>query len=173
MLSVLGGIIGFLLLLALISKKTYSVERNLNIKKPLTEVFEYIKYLKNQDHFSKWASMDPAMKKNYTGTDGTVGFISAWESDHKNVGKGEQEIKSIIENEKIGFELRFLKPFPGIAQACLETRKIDESITNVKWGFQSSMKFPFNILLLFMNMDKMIGNDFETGLQNLKNMMEK
>jgi hypothetical protein len=170
---VIGALILVLLLLAFVSKKTYSVERNLHIHKPVPEVFGYIKYLKNQDHFSKWATMDPVMKKRYSGTDGTPGFISAWESNNKNVGTGEQEIKKITENEKVDFELRFLKPFPGVANAYMETQKLNETSTNVKWGFQSSMKFPLNIMLLFMNMDKMIGTDFETGLQNLKNILEK
>ena len=47
----------------------------------------------------------------FTGTDGTVGFISAWESDIKNVGSGEQEILNIVEGERLGYEIRFLKPF--------------------------------------------------------------
>ena len=65
---------------AIFVKREYSVEREVVINKPKQEVFEYVKLLKNQDNYSKWAMMDPKMKKEYTGTDGTVGFISAWDS---------------------------------------------------------------------------------------------
>src|SRR5690554_6331855 len=90
-------IIAFPLVLALFVENEYAVEREITINRPKQEVFAYIKYLKNQDNFSKWAKMDPAMKKTYKGTDGTVGFVSAWESEQDDVGKGEQEIKIITE----------------------------------------------------------------------------
>ena len=66
-------------------KKDYQIEREIVINQPKTEVFNYIKSLRNQDNFSKWATMDPNMKKVYTGTDGTPGFISFWDSEIKNV----------------------------------------------------------------------------------------
>ena len=117
--------------------------------------------------------MDPAMKKEYRGTDGTVGFISTWDSTNKKVGKGEQEIVTILDGERIDFNLRFIKPFPGEAKAYMSTESIDENKTQVRWGLESGMKYPLNIMLLFMNMDKMMGNDLETGLANLKAILEK
>lgn len=168
----LAGLIAFLLILALFLKKEYAVERSALINRSKQDVFNYIRLLKNQDNFSKWAGMDPDMKKGYSGTDGTVGFISSWESNNKNVGKGEQEIKKITENERMDFELRFVKPFPGLANAYMTTENTGNNQTTVKWGFDSKMKYPMNIMLLFMNMDKMIGRDFETGLTNLKKVLE-
>ena len=82
-----------LLMVALVVKNEYAVEREISIKQPKEKIFNYLKLLKNQDNFSKWALMDPNMEKEYRGTDGTVGFVSAWDSNEKNVGKGEQEIK--------------------------------------------------------------------------------
>jgi hypothetical protein len=117
--------------------------------------------------------MDPAMKKSFTGTDGTVGFISAWESADKNVGKGEQEIRKIVAGERIDFELRFIKPFAGVANAFMTIESLTENLTKIRWGFDSKMNYPMNLMLLFMKMDKMIGNDFETGLTKLKNILEK
>ena len=83
------------LIVALFVKKDYAVEREITINKPKQEVFDYVKLLKNQDNYSIWATMDPNMKKTYRGTDGTVGFVSAWESKVDSVGVGEQEIKKI------------------------------------------------------------------------------
>jgi hypothetical protein len=110
-LLVLAVIIGIALITALFVKKDYEVTRNITINKPKQELFDYLKYLKNMDNYSRWAKMDPDMKKTYTGTDGTVGFISAWDSDKDSVGKGEQEIKKITEGERIDMEVRFKVPF--------------------------------------------------------------
>src|SRR5690348_10023775 len=86
------AIIVLLLIIAIFLKKEYTVERSITINKPKQQIFDYVKLLKNQDNFSAWAKLDPNMKKEYHGTDGTVGFVSAWDSDKKDVGKGEQEI---------------------------------------------------------------------------------
>lgn len=161
------------LLIALFTKKDYGVEREITINKPRQEVFDYVKFLKNQDGFSKWGTMDPLMKKEYRGTDGTVGFVSAWDSEKSDVGAGEQEIKKITEGERIDYKLHFIRPFEGLADAYMITEPMQETTTKVKWGFHSSMAYPANIMLLFMDMDKMVGDDLQTGLQNLKTVMEK
>jgi hypothetical protein len=70
------GIIVLALIVAAVADKQYSVEREITINAPHQEVFDYVKYLKNQDEFSKWATMDPDMKNKFTGIDGTVGFIA-------------------------------------------------------------------------------------------------
>lgn len=171
-LVILAIIIAIPLIIALFVKKEYSVERQVTINKPRQEVFNYVKYLKNQDNFSKWAMMDPGMKKEYRGTDGTVGFVSAWDSEKSDVGKGEQEIKSIKEGEKIDYEIRFKEPFPSVAPAYMATEPVSETQTKVKWGFNGRMPYPMNIMKLFYNMDEMIGNDLQTGLNNLKKVLE-
>ncbi|MDO8898311.1 MAG: SRPBCC family protein, partial [Bacteroidales bacterium] len=97
--------------IALFVKNDYAIEREVVISKPKQEVFDYVKFLKNQDNFSKWASMDSNMEKSFRGIDGTVGFVSAWSSEDDDVGVGEQEITSIADGERIEYELRFIKPF--------------------------------------------------------------
>jgi uncharacterized protein YndB with AHSA1/START domain len=171
-LIVIAGIIGFLLILGLFSKKSYSIHREIVIDKPRSEVFNYIRYLKNQDHFNKWVMMDPAMKKEFRGADGTVGFVYAWEGN-KRAGKGEQEIKKIKEGERLDVEIRFEKPFVAIAEAPFMTEPVGDNQTKLKWGMSSSMKYPMNIMLIFMNMDKLLGKDLETSLGSLKRILEK
>lgn len=174
-MSVLYIIISFIaliLIVAIFIKKEYSVKREIIINRHVGTVFGYIKYLKNQDDYSVWSKMDPDMIKTYTGTDGTPGFISAWESDNKKVGKGEQEIIEVIEGEKLQTKLRFIKPFEGKADSSLITVPVSEKQTKITWQIHSSMKYPMNIMLLFMDMDKAIGNDFSTGLANLKEILE-
>ncbi len=172
-LMVFAAIIVLVLIVALFIKKEYTVEREVTINKNKQAVFNYIKFLKNQDNYSKWATMDPKMKKEFKGTDGTPGFVSAWDSDNKDVGKGEQEIKKISEGERVDLALHFIKPFDGKADAYMSTDSISPNQTRVKWGFKSTMKYPMNLMLLFMNMEKMIGDDLQTGLDNLKGVLEK
>lgn len=170
------GIVGLLIVLALIaaafSPKDYSVKRDIVIERPKMQVFDYIKCLKNQDYYSKWATMDPNMKKTYRGEDASVGFVSAWDSDDKNVGKGEQEIKNIVDGEKIDFELRFIEPFESTEHAYMLTEDAGMNNTKVTWGFDGHMAWPSNMMLWFMDFDQMIGDDLNTGLTNLKNIME-
>lgn len=170
---IIVSIIALLLVAGLFMKKEYSVVRTVVINNPKTDVFDYIKLLKNQNDFSVWATMDPIMKKEFRGTDGTAGFVSAWESENKNVGKGEQEILKVSDGEKVDYEIRFIKPFESTSYASMSVLSVIENQTKVQWTFDGKMKYPMNLMLLFMNMEKMIGNDFEKGLKNLKNLLEK
>jgi Polyketide cyclase / dehydrase and lipid transport len=171
-LYIILGIIAAVLVAGLFIPKGMKATREIVINKPNAEVFNYIKQLKNQDNYSKWGSMDPNMKKEYRGTDATVGFVSAWEGN-KKVGAGEQEIKGIVEGSRLNTELRFIKPFKSIAQSSMTTEAVNENSTKVSWGFEGNMNYPMNVMKLFMNMEKSIGNDFSTGLSNLKTLMEK
>jgi hypothetical protein len=170
---VILGLIALLLIVALFVKKEYAVVREVTINKPRQVVFDYVKYLKNQDNYSVWAKLDPNMKKDYSGTDGTLGFVSAWESNVKDVGSGEQEITKITDGERLDMELRFLKPFKSTDFAYIITENVSDNQTKVMWGFTGKMPYPMNIMLLCMNMDKMLGNELQTGLNNLKSTLEK
>ncbi|MDP3682284.1 MAG: SRPBCC family protein [Flavobacterium sp.] len=169
----LFAIIVLALLIALFLPKEYAVEREITINKSKDSVFNYIKYLKNQDNFSVWSSKDPAMKKTFTGTDGTVGAIAGWDSKDKNVGVGEQEIKKIVEGKRIDFELRFKVPFESTDNAYMITEAISANQTKVKWGFDGKMPYPMNLMLPIMNMEEMLGKDLQDGLNNLKAVLEE
>ncbi len=172
-LIVIVVIIAIPLIVAIFVKKNYEVERDIVIDQPKEEVFDYVKHLKNQDNYSKWATIDPEMEKSYSGTDGTVGFVSAWDSEHEDVGKGEQEIVKITEGERVDFELRFYEPFEATEPAFMTTEAIADNKTKVTWGFSGHMDYPMNLMLLFMDFEEMIGGDLEMGLQNLKRKLEK
>jgi uncharacterized protein YndB with AHSA1/START domain len=159
-------------IIALFSAKDYSVVREVTINKPHEEVYNYTKFLKNQDSFSKWASMDPNMQKEYKGTDGQVGFVSAWKSENPDVGSGEQEILAIQEGKRIDYALRFFEPFESDDKAFMEFEPLNDSQTLVRWGFKGHFAYPTNAMLLVMDMEKMIGDDFQTGLENLKRILE-
>lgn len=169
----LAGIVVLLLVIGFFVKKDYAVGVDVVVNKSKTAVFDYLRLLKNQNKFSIWASMDPNMKTEFRGTDGTEGFVSAWDSEVKNVGKGEQEILKIVEGERVDYEIRFMRPFKSTSWAYITTAAVSENQTRVHWEFNGKMKYPTNLMLLFMNMEKMVGNDLEKGLQNLKTILEK
>jgi uncharacterized protein YndB with AHSA1/START domain len=160
------------LVVALFVSKDINVNKEVVINKPKQEVFTYIKELKNQNNYAIWMKMDPNIKQTYTGTDGTVGFISTWDGN-KEVGKGQQTITKVAEGEKLETELKFIEPFESVAKAFMTTTAVNDSTTKVNWGFESKMAYPMNIFKLFMSTDKMIGNDYQQGLDNLKKVLEK
>lgn len=168
-LIVVVVIIAIPLIMALFIKNEYSVEREATINKPKQEVFSYVKHLKNQDGYNKWIMMDPGMERNFRGTDGTIGFIYAWDSE--KAGKGEQEIKTIEEGERLELELRFIKPFESIANTQFTTESVAENQTKVSWKMEGQNPYPFNFMNLFM--DNMLGKDLETSLAGLKSILEK
>ena len=170
---VIIGLIGIILLIAAFTDKDYSVERTVTLDAPKHVVYDYAKYLKNQNEFSVWSKIDPDMHVEFHGTDGTVGFVSAWDSRNKKAGKGEQEIISMDEGRRIDYEIRFLEPMKSTDNAYLAFESVNDSATRVTWGFFGKMKYPMNSMLLFMDMDKMLGKDLEGGLQNLKTIVEK
>jgi hypothetical protein len=166
------GIIAALLLAGLIISKEIKATKEIVINKPKDEVFNYIKYLKNQQNYSKWATLDPNIKNEFHGTDGQPGFVNHWVGN-KKVGEGEQEITAIEEGKALHTDLRFIKPFKSFAKSTMTTEAIDANSTKVSWGFESQMNYPMNIMKVFMNMSEMIGKDFSTGLVNLKAILEK
>jgi hypothetical protein len=133
----------------------------------------YAKMLKNQNDWGPWVKQDPNIKMTYKGTDGESGFISSWESSMENVGVGEQEIKKLDDGKRIDTELRFKKPFESSSNAYMTFEDAGAAQTKVKWGFSGEMPRPMNVMLLFMNMDKEVGKDFDAGLANLKSILEK
>src|SRR5580765_426841 len=105
-LLVVAGIIALLLIIALFMKKKHYVNREIIINASRQKVFDYVKLLQNQDKFNKHAMTDSDRKREFTGTDGTVGYIYSWSGD-KSAGEGQKEIKNIVEGKRIEMEIRF------------------------------------------------------------------
>lgn len=162
------GIIALLVLIALFIKKEYTLVSEVVINKSKEEVFNYVIHLKNQLHYNKWIMNDPHVKLAYTGTDGSVGFISAWEG--KNSGKGEQEIKTIVNGEECTVELRFEKPFKGISYSKVVTTAVSSTQTKVTTTFDTHTPFPMSIMIPLLK--NMLQKDMNTNAQNLKRAIE-
>ncbi len=167
----IAAIIGTLLIIALLIKKEYVVAREITINKPLSDVFNYVKILKNNLQYNEWWKIDPNQKMDYTGVDGTVGFIAAWDSENKNAGKGAQEITKIVENVLVDTEVRFEKPFKNVGQIAMYTSAATPNSTNLKWQFSGANPFPMSIMNLLV--PKLLGGALDKSLNSLKNILEQ
>jgi uncharacterized protein YndB with AHSA1/START domain len=165
------ALIVLLLLAALFMKMEYTIQKEITINKSSEEVYSYIRFLRNQEQYSKWVMADPDMKKEFKGADGNVGFVYVWDSENKNVGKGEQEIVKLVEGERMDAEIRFIRPFEGIAATSMTTESLSENQTRVIWGMRGVSKYPMNIMNPFM--DNLLGKDLQSSLTHLKSILEK
>ena len=148
------------------------IEREVTINRPKAAVFDYVRFLKHQNTWGPWAKRDPQLKQEYRGSDGSVGFVSAWKSENGELGSGEQEITRVVDGERIETQLRFNEPFENKGDAFMTTEAAGPETTKVKWGLKTQFPRPLNAMLLVVDMDKMMGADLEEGLSSLKKVME-
>jgi hypothetical protein len=168
---IIAGIIVLFLIAALLVKKEFTLEKKVTINRSQQEVFDYLKLIRNQEKYSVWVMRDPNVNIVYTGTDGTVGFKSAWTSNDKNVGVGEQEIIKLTEGVSTEVEIRFKKPFEATNWARTTLKATTERQTEVSQLFYGRSKFPMNVMNLIM--DKLVGKDMLQNLVNMKKNLEE
>jgi hypothetical protein len=163
----LAGFFGF----AAMQPDSYSVTRKIQIDAPPSAVFSQINSLKKFGEWSPWDKLDPAMKKSWTGPEAGVGQSYAWEGNDK-VGKGKMSITQSEPDKKVAYALEFIEPFPSTAQTDLAISGTAAPVT-VEWTMTGKQNLMGKAMGVFMNMDKMIGKDFEKGLAELKTVSEK
>ena len=164
-------LIAALLVYASTRPDTFRVQRTASIKTAPELIFPFI------NDFHKWGSWSPyekkdlAMKKNYSGAATGKGSAYEWEGNNE-VGKGRIEIMETSPPSMILLKLDMIKPMAGhnIVEFSLEP---NGDFTDVTWGMRGSSPFLSKVMGLFINMDHMIGKDFEAGLANLKTVAEK
>lgn len=166
------ALVSIVLIVALFVKNDFEITRTTEIERTKTDVFDYIRYLENHENFTVWSQIDSNIEQSYSGPDGNVGQIYKWISNHEEVGSGEQEIIELTEYKSIGYELRFKTPWESKANAFFTLEETSHESTKVDWSFKGEMPWPWNITLLFMDMDSELGPDLEKGLFNLKGILE-
>lgn len=162
------GFIVLVLIAALFAPKEFKAGAEIEINQPSDVVYDYIKFLKNQDNFSVWNQLDPKMIKKYEGTDGTVGFTYKWNSEKFMVGKGKQVITQLVKGQKMESDL-FFEDEANPAKSVMIIKTVDPNKSSVSWNVIGESPYPFNLMNWFINMDE----DFDQGLQNLKKQLEK
>ena len=150
---------------------TFRVQRSASIKAPPEKIFAFINDFHSWDIWSPWEKIDPALKRTFSGAPSGKGAMYAWEGNSK-VGSGSMEITESSPPGKILIKLDFIKPFEGhnITDFTLEPKG---DTTDVTWLMHGPVPYVGKIMHMFMNMDKMVGGQFETGLANLKAAAEQ
>ena len=144
---------------------TFTVERSALISATPEQVFPLVNDFKNWKHWSPWDKKDPGMTMNYGGSESGEGATYSWSGD-KNVGQGGMTITDIIPNEKITIHLEFMKPMKATNTAVFTFQPKDGN-TLVTWSMEGNNNFMGKAFSLFMDMDRMVGGDFEEGLSAL------
>jgi effector-binding domain-containing protein len=165
----IAAIVALVLVLGLFAPKDVKVERTILIKAPKRVVLTLARSLKSMHDWSPWTEKDPNMKTEFTGNDGEVGSTLKWEGN-SDVGEGMQTITGISDS-RVDIDLHFMKPMESTAKGYIT---LDDAADGIKttWGFTSQTPYPLNAMHLFMDMDDMVGKDFDKGLQKLKKMSE-
>ncbi len=163
--------IAIILILAATKPDTFSVQRATTVKAPPERIFPLINDFHQWGTWSPYETKDPAMKRSYSGAASGKGAVYGWEGN-KNVGSGRMEILDSSAPSKIVIKLDFFTPFEAHNTAEF-TMLPQGDATNVTWLMHGPLPFMGKIMHVFINMDRMVGKDFEIGLANLKRLTEK
>lgn len=145
---------------------SFRVQRTASIKAPPEKIFPLITDLKAWKAWSPYETKDPAMQRTLSGAASGKGAVYEW-SGNKDVGKGRMEITDAVAPSKVLIKLDFLAPFEAHNTAEFSLQGMGDS-TEVTWAIYGPSPFITKLMGVFLNMDKMIGRDFELGLRNLK-----
>ena len=169
---VLAIAIAIVLGLAATKPDTFSVQRAAVVKAPPEKILPLINDFHQWGTWSPWEGKDPGMKRTYSGTASGRGAVYAWDGN-KNVGSGRMEILDTSSPSKIVIKLDFLKPFEAHNTAEFTMLAQGDGATNISWVMHGPAPFMSKMMQVFMNIDNMVGKDFEIGLSNLKKLTER
>jgi hypothetical protein len=154
--------------IAALQPSEFRVVRSAAISAPASAVFAQVD-LHNWEPWSPWGKMDPAMRQAYQGVPAGTGAIYMW-TGIKEVGEGRMTITE-PSSDLIRIKLEFFKPFAGTNTAEFAF-KPEDSQTAVTWSMTGENNFMAKAVHLFINMDKMVGGQFEKGLAQMKAVVE-
>lgn len=146
------------------------VERSTVVGAPPGAVFEHINDLHAWPEWSPWAKLDPEMQVTYDGAAAGVGAGYAW-TGNKKVGEGRMTITESRPDERVALRLEFIKPFKSVSDTAFVLTPQGDG-TRVTWTMRSKHDFMSKAMGVFMNMDQLIGKDFEKGLAQMKTVVE-
>jgi uncharacterized protein YndB with AHSA1/START domain len=166
-LAVIGVVFG----LAMRKPDTFRIERKAIINAAPEVVFRHLSEFRAWADWSPWETKDPAMRKDYGARTEGVGAYYGWEGNNK-VGKGSMTITEATPPNRLLLRLDFEKPFKASNSVDFTLASIGPG-TEIVWGMSGKANLMSKIMGLFMDMDRMVGPDFESGLANLKAVSEK
>ncbi len=170
--AVVVALVAGVLLVALTKPDTFSVQRSATIKAPPEKVFAVLDDFHRWPDWSPWEKLDPQMKRTLGGAEHGRGATYAWSGNDK-AGAGRMEIVESVPARKVGIQLDFIKPFEGHNVTTFTLAPQGDATTRVDWRMDGPAPFISKLMQVFVNMDTMIGKDFDEGLANLKALAER
>jgi uncharacterized protein YndB with AHSA1/START domain len=167
---VLAIAIAVVLILAATKPDKFSVQRAIAVSAPPEKIFPLINDFHQWGSWSPYENKDPAMKRSYSGASSGKGAVYGWEGN-KNVGSGRMESLEASAPSRIVIKLDFFAPFEGHNTAEF-TMLPQGDATTVTWLMHGPAPFMNRMMQVFMNLDHMVGKDFEVGLANMKRITE-
>jgi uncharacterized protein YndB with AHSA1/START domain len=165
------ALIAAVLLYAAMQPDAFEVRREADIAAPPQRVFNYLNDFGQWAKWSPWEKMDLAMQKTFTGSSSGKGSVYQWKGN-KKVGEGRMEILDSVPSSSVKIDLQFIAPFKAHNQTLFTLTPKDNG-THVSWAMSGKKAFMMKLMGLAMNMDKLVGKDFEAGLATLKVEAEK
>ncbi len=164
---------GIVVVLILAARKpdTFQVTRSIAINAAPDRIYPLIADFRAWGAWSPWEKKDPGMKRTYGGAETGVGATYAWAGD-RNVGEGSMRITEARAPGKLALKLDFLKPFEAHNDVVFALTPQGQG-TNVTWIMTGPTPFLGKIMHVFMDMDRMVGSDFESGLKAMKAAAER
>ena len=169
-LGVLAFLVAAVLVVAALQPDSFRIERSTVVNAPPEKLFSLIDDFRAWGSWSPWEKLDPGLRRTHGGAPSGKGAVYAWEGNPK-VGSGRMEILESSPPARLLIKLDFLKPFEAHNQAEFAFTTEGGS-TRVTWAMTGPQAFPMKLMGLFMNMDRMVGSDFEKGLASLKQIAE-
>jgi uncharacterized protein YndB with AHSA1/START domain len=169
LIAVAAIVVAFVAIVAM-QPPEFRVSRTATIAVPPPAVFAQVNDFHKWESWNPWGKIDPKMKQTYGGASAGVGATYAW-TGNGNVGEGRMTITESRPSDLIRIRLEFLKPFAATHTAEF-TFKPEGQKTSVTWSMAGKNSFMAKAMHLFMNMDKMIGGQFEKGLADIKAIAE-
>ncbi len=169
----MASMVGIVLLIALFVDGSFDVRHSETIPANRQVTFTFFKNLEHQEDFNTWLTKDPNTRIWYEGNPGQVGYKMCWESSDQQVGKGQQEIVSMEENERIEYKISMQEPEDIEADLILTMEDEGLNRTNVSWHLTGEVPYPWNLTLLFKDIEKEIGIGFDKGMENVRPLIVK
>ncbi len=173
LLAVPGGLLLVALVFAVlvaIRPADFAISRETTIAAPPETVFGHINNLPRWEAWSPWAKLDPTMTQTYDGPPEGVGASHAW-NGNSAVGEGKMTVIESVPGERVALRLEFLRPMKVVNRSEFALTPAAAG-TLVTWTMSGTNGFMGKAFDLVMNMDRMLGKDFEKGLANLKAVAE-
>lgn len=170
--SIVVVAIAGVLIAASFRPSTFHVERSASINASADSLFPMVTDFHRWSAWSPYEGLDPAMKKSYSGSPNGKGAVYAW-SGNSQAGEGRMEIVDVVPSSKVGIQLDFTKPLESHNLATFAfTPSGAGGATTVTWMMDGANPYISKLMGMFMNMDQLIGSDFEKGLANMKTVAE-